>query len=65
VVAALGATRFARQRLAHLGEQLAGALVETHHRTLLVVGLFVEVEHSFHPPYEGGALLGRDHPPLD
>jgi hypothetical protein len=39
VVAALEATRFARQGLTHLGEQLAGTLVEAHYRTLLVVGL--------------------------
>jgi len=30
VVAALEATRFARQGLTHLGEQLAGTLVEAH-----------------------------------
>src|SRR5215207_1249901 len=47
VVAALGAPRFARQRLAHLGEHLAGTLVEAHHRTLLVVGFFVEVNYLF------------------
>src|SRR5215212_3397783 len=52
-------------RLAHLGQELAGALVEADHGPLRIVRLLVEVEHSLHPPDERGALLGRDHPPFD
>ena len=62
--AALGTARSYRQRLAHLGEQLAGTLIEAHHGALLVVGLLVEIQHLLHPPHEAGALLGRDHPAL-
>jgi hypothetical protein len=64
VVATLGTARSEAQRLADLGEQLAGALVEADHRTLRVVGLLVEVQHLLHPPDEPGALLGWDHPAL-
>jgi hypothetical protein len=65
VVATLGTARSEAQRLADLGEQLAGALVEADHRTLRVVGLLVEVQHLLHPPDEPGAPFGRDHPALD
>ena len=64
VVAALGTARRVRQRLAQIGEQLAGALVEADHRTLLVVGFLVKVQDLLHPPDEPGALLRRDNPAL-
>jgi hypothetical protein len=64
VVAALGAARRVRQRLAQIGEQLAGTLVEAENRALLLVWLLVEVQNLFHPPDQPGALLGRDHPAL-
>jgi hypothetical protein len=65
VVAALGTARSEAKRLADLGKQLAGALVEADYRALRVVGLLVEVQNLLHPPDEPGALFGRDHPALD
>ena len=58
-------SRTGRQRLAHVGEQLAGPLVEADHRPLLVVGLLVEVQNRFHAPHERRAFSGRDHPLLE
>jgi hypothetical protein len=54
-----------RQRISHLGQQLAGSLVEANDRAFRIVRLFVEVQDCFHPPHECGVLLGRDHPLLD
>jgi hypothetical protein len=64
VVAALGTACSYRQRLAEIGKELAGALVEAHHGALLVVGLLVEIQDLLHPPDEPGALFGWDHPAL-
>src|SRR5919112_2968231 len=55
----------AGKRLSHLGQQLAGSLVEAHYGSLRIVGLFVEVQDLFHPPHELGVVLGWDHPLLD
>src|SRR5215208_6196614 len=49
-------------RGSHVADELAGTLVETHHRPLLVVGLLVEIQDLLHPPHESSALSGRDHP---
>src|SRR5215212_7514711 len=57
--------RLAGKRLSHLGQQLAGSLVEAHYGSLRIVGLFVEVQDLFHPPHELGVVLGWDHPLLD
>ena len=64
VVAAFGTARSVAERLAKVGEELAGAPVEADHGAFLVVGLLVEVQDLLHPPDEPGALFGRDHPAL-
>jgi hypothetical protein len=64
VVAAFGTARSVAERLAKVGQELAGALVEADHRALLVVGFLVEVQNLLHPPDEAGALFGWDHPAL-
>jgi hypothetical protein len=56
---------FACKRLSHLGQQLAGPLVEAHYGSLRIVGFLVEVQDLFHPPHELGVVLGWDHPLLD
>src|ERR687897_1819353 len=53
------------KRLSHLGQQLAGPLVEAHYGSLRIVGLLVEVQDLFHPPHELGVVLRWDHPLLD
>ncbi len=54
------------KRLSHLGQQLAGPLVEAHYWSVRIVGLLVEVQDLFHPPHELlGVVLGWDHPLLD
>src|ERR671910_221784 len=58
-------TGFAGKRLSHLGQQLAGSLVEAHYGSVRIVGLFVEVQDLFHAPHELGVVLGWDHPLLD
>src|SRR5215204_2277293 len=56
----------AGKRLSHLGQQLAGSLVEAHYGSVRIVGLFVEVQDLLHPPHELlGVVLGWDHPLLD
>jgi hypothetical protein len=55
----------AGKRLSHLGQQLAGSLVEAHYGSLWIVGLFVEVQDLFHAPHELGVVLGWDHPLLN
>src|SRR5215210_992197 len=65
VVAALGQACRHGQRLADLGQQLAGALVEADHREERIVRLLVEVEHGLHTPDERRVLVRRDHPPFD
>src|SRR5215208_5756915 len=64
-VATLWLAGLAGKRLSHLGQQLAGSLVEAHYGSLRIVGLFVEVQDLFHPPHELGVVLGWDHPLLD
>jgi hypothetical protein len=57
-----------RKRLSHLGQQLAGPLVEAEdYWSLRIIGLLVEVQDLFHPPHELllGVVLGRDYPLLD
>src|SRR5215204_2836792 len=55
----------AGERLSHLGQQLAGPLVEADYGSVRIVGLLVEVQDLFHPPHELGVVLGWDHPLLD
>ena len=57
----------AGKRLSHLGQQLAGSLVEAHYGSVRIVGLFLEVQDLFHPLHELllGVVLGWDHPLLD
>src|SRR4051794_12857085 len=49
VVVAFHLTRAHRQRVADLGHQLLGGLVEADPRPLRVGGFAIEVEHRFHP----------------
>src|SRR5215207_6932136 len=53
------------KRLSHLGQQLAGPLVEADYGSLRIVGLLVEVQDLFHAPHELGVVLRWDHPLLD
>ena len=63
-VDALWLAGFGGKRLSHLGQQLAGPLVEADYWSVRIVGLFVEVQDLFHPPHEPGVVLGWDHPLL-
>ncbi len=49
--------RLGRQRLAHFRDQLLGTFVEAHHRPLLVIRLFVQIQYIFYRRHEIGAYF--------